>query len=370
MKIFNCYAGIATLILMLISCGEQHRVPQAAKYNTITISTDSVTIEKEYTAVLRGVQTVEVRPQVSGKITKIMVKEGAKVRSGEVMFILDQIPYRAALESAKAQVKSAEAEVATARLTYNSKVELRRQGVISDYEVEQSKNTMNSALAALASAQAAELNAQNDLSYTEVKSPSDGVIGMIPYRVGALVSSTITEPLAVVSDNSSVYAYFSLSESELQKMISKYGSLSAVVDNYPPVQLRLSDGSDYDKTGQIDAISGNVDDETGAVSLRATFANPDDKLRNGGSACIVIPYAYSGIIIPQEATFELQEKTFVYKVIDGKTKSAEVNVAEVNNGTQYIVTSGLNVGDIIISEGVGLLHDGIEVSMSENSSEK
>lgn len=185
----------------------------------------------------------------------------------------------------------------------------------------------------------------------------------MPYRVGALVSSSVEEPLTVVSDNSRVYAYFSVTEAEMQRLIADYGSLERAMSTLPKVGLRMSDGTEYDGQGTVDAISGNVDSETGSVTLRATFANPSTLLRNGGSGTLVVPFERdSAIVIPQEATYEIQDKKFVYRVVDGKAKSTEVAVEPLNDGKDYVVTAGLKAGDVIVAEGAGLLSNGVQIT--------
>ena len=336
---------IAMAVLsMLSACKESQRREGTAMYKTITVEPTNRTLKSGYTATLRGRQFVEVRPQVSGIITEIKINEGDAVHKGQTLFIIDQVPYKAALETAVANVKSAEAKLATARLSAESKAELFKEQVVSEFDLQTAKNELAEAEAALAQAKAQETNARNDLSYTEVKSPVDGVASMIPYRVGALVSSTISEPLVSVSDDQEVYAYFSMSENQILDLLQ---------------QLTLSNGKAYVQQGKIDAISGTVDESTGAISLRASFSNPDGLLRNGGSGTVLIPTVRKNcIVIPQTATYELQNRVFVYKVVEGKAKSAPVEVFKLNNGTEYIVESGLNSGDVIIAEGAGLVREG------------
>lgn len=196
------------VLSMLSACKESQRREGTAMYKTITVEPTNRTLKSGYTATLRGRQFVEVRPQVSGIITEIKINEGDAVHKGQTLFIIDQVPYKAALETAVANVKSAEAKLATARLSAESKAELFKEQVVSEFDLQTAKNELAEAEAALAQAKAQETNARNDLSYTEVKSPVDGVASMIPYRVGALVSSTISEPLVSVSDDQEVYAYF------------------------------------------------------------------------------------------------------------------------------------------------------------------
>ena len=170
-------------------------------------------------------------------------------------------------------------------------------------------------------------------------------------------------PLVTVSDDARIYAYFSMAESQMLDLILQYGSLEAAREQMPDVGLRLGNGAMYDLAGRIDAISGTVDEGTGAVRLRAVFENPDHLLRNGGSASVSVPTHFNEcIIIPQSATYELQNRIFVWKVVNGKTQSAPVSVYKYNDGTSYIVESGLDVGDVIVAEGAGLLHEGIQIT--------
>lgn len=349
-------------VLLLTSCKKQQQSMHADDYKTITVSKSCCTLNREFSATLEGEQAVEIRPQISGTITRICVEEGARVTKGQVLFVIDQVAYKAALETAIAQVNSAKASLANAELTLNSKQQLFNQHVVSDYDLNQAKNNCNEAKASLANARAQQLSAANNLSYTVVRSPDNGVIGMIPYRVGALVNSSITNPLTTVSNNTNVRAYFSVTESYLQEMIDNYGSTAAAIKMLPSVKLKTVTGKMYSQQARIDAISGNVDKATGTVSIRATFKNPNGELRNGGNGIIVMPYTIKDkIIIPQEATFDLQDKIFVYKIVNGQTQSTEIKVFDNNDGKNYVVQEGLNEGDRIIAEGAGLLRDGIKV---------
>lgn len=349
-------------LLLMVSCREASQQGQATACKTMEVGRADRTLNLDYTAVINGRQSVEIRPQVSGTITQVCIAEGAQVKKGQVLFIIDQVPYRAALETAEANVKSAEASVATARLTASSKEALFKERVVSAFDLETARNTLYEAEAALAQAKAEAVNARNNLSYTEVKSPVDGVASMIPYRVGALVNSSITSPLVTVSDDSEMYVYFSMTENQVLSLIRQYGSLEQAMQHMPEVDLRLSDGQPYGHKGKIDAISGTIDSSTGAVSLRATFPNPERMLRNGGNGTIIFPYQRDSVlVVPQEATYEIQDKTFVYKIVDGKTSSTQINVYPINDGQEYIVESGLQAGDIIVAEGAGLMQDGMPV---------
>ena len=360
----STFTALACLIMLTTGCKEGQQKPQTgeAYHETLQVTLSDRTLSTGYSAAISGVQTVEIRPQVSGMITEIMIEEGESVRKGQVLFVIDQTPYKAAYEIAIANVKSAEAALSTAQLIYESNKDLFEQDVVSEFDLMTAQNDLTEAEARLALCKAEEVNASNNLSYTEVRSPVNGVASMIPYRVGALVSSSIAQPLVTVSDDSSVYAYFSMAENQMLDMVQQYGSLDKAIKQMPEVELVMSNGQKYGHTGKINAISGTISESTGAVSLRAVFNNRNHLLRNGGSGTIIIPMTMTDcIVIPQTATYELQDRVFVYKVVDGKASATEIHVAPQNNGTEYIVTDGLAVGDIIVAEGAGLIKEGTPI---------
>ena len=364
MQIKNVTGTIAALcILLAASCQQASQKKEAETYYPVlTVELSDRTLQTSYTATISGVQTVEIRPQVSGMITDILIEEGQNVTKDQVLFIIDQTPYKAAYEIAVANVKSAEAALSTAKLILSSNQDLYEQDVISEFDLMTAKNNLTEAEAKLALCKAEEVRAGNNLSYTEVRSPVNGVASMIPYRVGALVSSSINQPLVTVSDDSKVYAYFSMAENQMLDMIQQYESLDNAMKQMPQVELIMSNGSTYEHKGKINAISGTISESTGAVSIRAVFPNRQHLLRNGGSGSVVIPMERKDcIVIPQTATFELQDRIFVYKVVNGKAESAEIRVSPQNNGTEYIVEDGLSTGDVIVAEGAGLLKEGTEI---------
>lgn len=237
-----------------------------------------------------------------------------------------------------------------------------KQKVVSDYNLQTSRNSYLTAKAQLAQAKAQEVNARNDLSYTEVKSPSDGVVGMLPYRVGALVSPSIAEPLTTVSDNSNMYVYFSMTENQLLALARQYGSINQAIETMPEIQLQLNDQSIYEEKGRIESISGVIDKETGTVGVRAVFPNKSGLLHSGFSGNILMPSSYKDcIVIPQGATVQLQDKILAYKVVDSKAVSTLIKVAPVDDGREYVVLDGLKAGDEIVSEGAGMLREGTQV---------
>lgn len=343
-------------------------MPANNDYPTMTVVPTDIVLSEPYTASIQGKQNVEVRPQVSGQIVEVCINEGASIRKGQTLFIIDQVPYKAALKTAEANVESAKAVLATAQLTADSKQELHRQQIVSDFDLQTAQNSLLEAKAGYAQAQAAEVNARNNLSYTVIKSPVDGVAGMIPYKVGALVSSSIATPLTTVSNSDEMYAYFSVTEKQAQDMIQAYGSLEKMMQSLPEVRLQLNNGTEYAYTGKIDAVSGTIDTETGAVGIRATFPNPDKLLMNGGTATVLIPHERkNALVIPQGATFEVQNKRFVYKVENNQAQSVAIQTLEIHNGKEFVVESGLQPNDIIISEGAGLVREGATVNLKDQN---
>ena len=341
-------------------------------YETMEVTRSDRTLTTGYSAAISGVQTVEIRPQISGMITDILIEEGESVTKGQVLFVIDQTPYKAAYEIAVANVKSAEAALSTAKLILESNKDLYEQDVVSEFDLMTAQNDLVEAEAKLALCKAEEVNASNNLSYTEVRSPVNGVASMIPYRVGALVNSNIAQPLVTVSDDSRVYAYFSMAENQMLDMVQQYGSLNNAIRQMPEVELIMSNGDKYEHTGKINAISGTISESTGAVSIRAVFNNRNHLLRNGGSGTIIIPMTLKNcIVIPQAATYELQDRVFVYKVVDGKASATEIHISPQNNGVEYIVEDGLEVGDVIVAEGAGLIKEGTTIrSKSEKEAEE
>lgn len=349
--------------LLATSCKEAPAMQQEAEYAVMTVAPTDKVLTATYSATIRGRQDIDIYPQVGGTLTRLCVTEGQEVKRGQVLFVIDQVPYRAALQTATANVEAAAAALATAELTYNSRKELFKKKVVSEFDLQTSENAWLTAKAQLAQAKAQEVNARNNFSYTEVKSPADGVVGTLPYRVGALVGpSGMPQPLTTVSDNSEMYVYFSLTENQLLALTRQYGSKADALKNLPEVELQLNDQSMYAEKGRIESISGVVDRTTGTASLRAVFPNRNGLLFSGTSGNVLLSSARQGsIVIPQAATFEVQDRKFVYKVVDGKASASPVRVSRVNGGQEYIVEEGLQSGDVIVAEGVGLLREGTPI---------
>ena len=355
-------AALATCCMAAVACKQAPMTMGPGQYAVITVATSDREIPTTYSATIRGRQDIAIYPQVSGTISELCVNEGQKVSKGQTLFIIDQVPYKAALRTAEANVEAAEASVATAQLTYDSKKELFAKNVVSQFDLQTAENNLLTAKAQLAQAEAQRVNAANNLSYTVVKAPSNGVVGTLPYRVGALVSASIPEPLTTVSDNSTMYVYFSMTSKQLLELTRRYGSIDETLKNMPGVQLKLNDGSVYDQSGRVESISGVIDTSTGSVQLCAAFPNAGGLLLSGSTGNIIMPNYYKDcIVIPQTATYELQDKIYVYKLVDGKASSAMIEVEKLSNGQEYIVKSGLTPGEVIVGEGVGLMREGTPI---------
>ena len=354
--------GIVGCTVWMASCKQATDAGVKPSFAIMEVKAADKELSTSYSATIRGRQDIDIYPQVSGTIEKLCVTEGQTVRRGQLLFVIDQIPYRAALKTAVANVEAARAAMATAELTYNSNKELYAQKVVSEFSLKTAENTYLTAKAQLTQAEAQEVNARNNLSYTEVKSPSDGVVGALPYRVGALVGANLPYPLTTVSDNSDMYVYFSMTENQLLALTRQYGSMDEALKNMPEVELILNDNSVYNKKGVIESISGVIDRQTGTVMARVVFPNESRLLHSGASGTVVVPSIYKDCIaIPQGATVQMQDKVVVYKVVDGKAVSTLITVAGINDGREYVVLSGLQSGDEIISEGAGLVRVGTQV---------
>ncbi len=350
---------LAAVAASLVSCGGGGGRPTFGdnEFPVVTVGTSSADMQTTYPATIKGVQDVEIRPKATGFITRINVKEGQTVGAGQVLFVIDNETAQAAVRQAQAAVNSAQQQVNTAKLTYENSKKLYEGKVIGDYELQTSQNTYEASQAQLAQAQAGLASAQESLSYCYVKSPAAGVVGTIPYKVGALVSAS--NVLTNVSNISSMEVYFSVTEKAAMQLQANGGGINAL----PSVKLQLADGSIYGHEGKVTKMSGVIDQKTGTVQLIALFQNPQKLLKSGGSGTIIIPRQESSvIIIPQSCTSEVQNKKFVYTVgADNKVKYTEIKVDPQNDGNNFIVVDGLKAGDKYVTNGITKLNDGMEI---------
>lgn len=350
--------GATATIFGLTSCGEktQQMGDMTPEIATITVAEGTSDLASNYAATIKGKTDIDVRPLVSGFITKVHVDEGQRVSKGQTLFTLDQVQYQAAVDQALAQVNAARTAVESARLTADNKQRLFNKNIISEYENQLAKNQLSQAEAQLSQANAALTTARKNLSYTVVTAPSDGFVGSIPNREGSLASPSMVTPLTTVSDNSDIYAYFSINEKDILNLTNEgKKSLNEAISELPDVQLQLADGTIYPESGKVATVSGVIDSSTGAANVRARFKNINGMLRSGSTGRILIPNRISNVIlVPQRATFEIQDRRFVYVVNDSnKTVATPVEISPMNDGKQFIVTSGLTPGQRIVVEGVG-----------------
>jgi len=355
----------AAATLLLFSCGKKGGMQLGDnEYPVQRVETQNASMQTTYPATIKGVQDVEIRPKVAGFITKICVKEGQSVSAGQLLFVIDNATYQAAVRQAQAAVNTAQAQLNTAKLTYENNKQLYENKVIGDYQLQSAENTYSQAQAALAQAKASLASAKETLSYCYVKSPSAGVVGSLPYKVGALVSSSSASALTTVSNISSMEVYFSLPEKDVLAMGKDAGGAYAALEQLPAVNLQLSDGTTYAHEGKVVKMSGVIDPTTGTAQLIARFPNPERLLKSGGSGLIIIPkHDQNAIIIPQRVTTEVQNKIFVYVLGEGnKVKYTEITVDPQNDGMNYVVTSGLKPGDKYVTSGITKLSDGMEIT--------
>ncbi len=346
---------------------------QAPQVATMTLGVSTSEIENSYPASIKGINDVDIRPQVTGFITTVNVDEGQEVKAGQILFTLDQVQYQAAVNSAEAAVNSAQTAVNTARSTANKDKALFDKGIISSYAYELSANQLKTAEANLASARAQLTNAQKNLAYTVITSPIDGVVGQIPFREGTLASPSTA--LTTVSNTSKVYADFSLSENYLLAMTDNGNqSVASAMKSLPKVKLILSNGSTYPIEGEVVTIEGVINAQTGAAKARALFDNPSGVLRSGFTGKVVIPEVIEeAILIPQSASFGIQDQRFVLKVNDDNQVAAvPITIMEGRTDSRnYVVTSGLEVGDVIVVEGVNqTVRDGMTITPTAASAEQ
>ncbi|MCX2680586.1 efflux RND transporter periplasmic adaptor subunit [Galbibacter sp. EGI 63066] len=329
---------------------QQQAQQQAMPFPTVKIEKRDVTTQKSYPTSIQGVVSSEIRPKVTGYIQDVLVDEGENVKKGQLLFRLETQSLSQDAGAAKASVNVAQVEVEKLK-------PLVAKGIISNVQLETAK-------ANLAQAKSNYNSITANIGYASVRSPVDGVVGSIPYRKGALVSATTQTPLTTVSSIESVYAFFSMNEKDFITLMKNVEgkSLEEKAKNLPKISLILADGSTYEEEGTIETISGNIDPQTGTVSLRATFKNPVEILRSGSSGTVRVPQHYEGaLIVPSISTFEQQGKRFVYKVAENDSiyESALIPLDETDKFV--VVKSGVNEGDAILAKGVNKVRTGAKI---------
>lgn len=358
--------AVALGMLALVSCkgkqqGQQEQ--QAPELAVMTVGEETTTLETGFPTTLEGANDVEIRPQIQGFLTKVYVEEGQAVRAGQTLFTIDQVTLKAAVDAAQAACKVAQANVNTAQTNANNNKILLDKNIISQPAYQTSVDQLNAAKAQYEQAAANLASARKNLSYSVVTAPISGVVGTIPFREGSLVSPQTQ--LTIISQNSQMKGYFSLNEKDILAMTDNgKRSLNEAIAAMPPVTLLLASGERYEYPGKIESISGVIDPSTGSASAKAVFPNPKGMLHSGNTGQILIPeYHSNAMLVPQSATYEMQDMKFVYVLGDSnKVHSAPITISKENDGKNYIVTGGLQPGQKIVVEGVGIsVKDGMVI---------
>jgi len=338
---------------------------QVKDYAVLTLAPHSAKVNIDFPATIQGQQIIEIRPKIDGYLDAIYVKEGAAVKKGQLLFRISNPQYEQEVITATASIKSAEADVDAAQMQINKVKPLVEKEIVSKYELEAAQYTLKAKEASLSQAKATLVNAQTNAGYTLLRSPENGVIGTIPYKEGALINSTNTSPLTTLSNITHVYAYFALNEKQLlQYFASTPGkTMQEKVNNMQPASLILADGTMYNEKGKIEMASGLIATETGTATFKAIYSNPSGIIRSGASATVRIPTTIdSALVIPQSASFELQDKRLVY-LVDKSNKISSTSIVGTpsDNGQYFIVNNGLKPGDVIVLEGLVGLRDSTQI---------
>ncbi len=375
MKMKNVIITSFILALVLSSCADKSQAPAAAPaplLPVLAITSENTTTDAEYPASIQGTVDVEIRPQVSGNLDRVLVDEGAYVSKGQSLFKINERPFREQLNNALASLHAAEAALINAQLEVDKLTPLVQNKVVSDYQLKTAKASQKIAAANIEQAKAIVASAKINLGYTNVTAPVSGYIGRLPKKQGSLVSATDIEALTTLSDVHEVYAYFSLGETDFINFKAQYAgsSIGDKIKKLPPVSLILADDNAYPQTGKIDMVDGQFDKNTGAITLRATFPNANGTLRSGNTGRIRLGLQHDdAILVPQSATIEMQDKVFVFTV--GKeNKVTKMPITVIGkSGTNYLIKDGVKTGDQIVLSGIDKLQEG-QVIQPEKSTAK
>jgi membrane fusion protein (multidrug efflux system) len=359
---------LALIVLFVYSCSPKPAAvtavpPPSLPVATILSGTD--TTYQEYPASIEGAVNVEVRPQVSGSLDKVFVDEGAYVSAGQPLFKINELPYRAQLNNALASQHAAEANVTNSQLEIDKLTPLVENKVVSDYQLRSAKAALQVAKANVEQAKANVSTAQINLGYTLIKAPVSGYIGRLLKKQGSLVAPSDAQELTQLSDVHDVHVYFALGEKDFVNFKEQYPgeTLKDKLNRLPAITLLLTDNSPYAKTGKIDMIDGQFDKNTGAITLRASFANPQGLLRSGNTGKVRLSLQHNNaLIVPQVATIEMQDKVFVFTVADSnKVKRSPITIIG-KSGNNYLVKDGVKAGDQIVVSGVDHLQEGEKIT--------
>ncbi|MFD0700582.1 efflux RND transporter periplasmic adaptor subunit [Myroides pelagicus] len=357
---------LASLAITVGSCGkkEQQAAHGPLPYKVVQIPTQTVIGHTNYPTTLQGKVTSNVRAKIAGYIQEQYVDEGSIVRKGQPLFRLETNSLNENAAAAAAGVKAAEAQVNVAQVNYDKLVPLVNKGIISKIQLDTAEATLNSAKSQLANAKAQHQSIIANINYAVIKSPIDGIVGAIPFRIGSLVSPSDPQPLTVVSDNSEMFAYFSMNEKEYFNFLEKIEgkTISEKLKHLPEVKLVLANGKTYANAGTIETMTGQVNQATGTIQVRASFPNAESILSNGNSGTIQLPVEYKDVVVvPESATFEQQGQVYVYRVVNDTAKAAKIEVVDRVNKLA-IVKDGVEKGETIVGTGLGTLRNGSAIT--------
>jgi membrane fusion protein (multidrug efflux system) len=353
----------------MTSCQLDMPKEKKTSFETLTVKKQDITVPVKYSAKLKGRTDVTITPQVSGQLTQIAVSEGQQVRKGQVLFAIDSRNAQLDLEAAQANLQSAQAAENSAKLEYESNKNLFEKNIVSRYMLDNSENSYKRAQATVAQAQASVNRARVTLGFCTITSPVAGVIGEIPVRTGDQVSPGTL--LTLVSGNTNMDAEFSITEALIESMV-QYGVTKVDREKYiaelPDVTFMMKNGTEYPHNGRVTSLTGVVNAATGSIACKASFPNPEGHLYSGMQGTLVLPLEEKDVIvIPQYAVVNLQDKSLVYKVkADSTATAVDVTTQDIGNGKDCIVTSGLKVGDKIVTVGANNVNEGQQVLFNEN----
>ena len=356
--------AIATLAVGLTACNVNMPKEVPSSFETMTVKKSDIEIPYKFSARMKGQNDVTITPQVSGQLMKIAVSEGQMVKKGQTLFVIDSRNAQLELEAAQANLQAALAQENSAKLEYESNKNLFDKKIVSSYMLNNSENSYKQAQASVAQARAAVNRAKVNLGFCTITAPVSGVIGEIPVRAGDQVSPM--SELTMLSGNTTMFAEFSVTEAIVEAMV-KEGMDAKEVDKYianlPEATFVMKNGTEYPHKGRVVSLTGVVNAETGSLTSKVSFPNPEGHLYSGIQGTIVMPFAEKGVIIvPQFAVVRLQDKAQVYKVkADSTATAVEVTTADTGNGKDFIVTSGLNEGDQIVTNGANNVTEGQKV---------
>ncbi|MBP5770113.1 MAG: efflux RND transporter periplasmic adaptor subunit [Bacteroidaceae bacterium] len=359
---------LSTMIFGLASCNLQMPEMKNSSFETMIVEKQDITIPLKFSSRLKGKTDVTITPQVSGQLMQIAVSEGQQVRKGAVLFVIDSRNAQLELEAAEANLQAALAQENSAKLEFESNKNLFEKKIISIYMLNNSENSYKQAQASVAQARAAVNRAKVNLGFCTITAPVTGIIGEIPVRTGDQVSP-LTE-LTMLSGNTTIDAEFSLTEALIEELVQSGISTEQkkqYIANLPEVTFVMKNGTEYPHKGRITSMTGVVNTATGSLSCKASFPNPDGHLYSGVQGTVVLPYSETDVIvIPQNAVVRLQDKSLVYKVkADSTATSVDVTTEDVGNGKDFIIRSGLNVGDQIVTVGANNVVEGQKVLFPE-----